>query len=794
MSSVEDRADYGLVEKLEARALWDESRPDPGDRFRWLFRGEHGDVPASFIGTYEDPDPERLGICCSGGGIRSASFNLGALQAMQDAQRLQKAKYLAAVSGGSYIAAAFSMVACTKHPDVDDSDPRLVTELRPPFYEGSPEEQYLRNRLSYLVPSGVGKLVIVWRVACGLFINLVLIASVLTLVAAVLALYYRHHQPGLIVSPHRSTKVDLSPIGLGLAAGLALAGIVSGMAAALLRGLSDRTQNLAQTLSLYLLAAGALVFCVEVLFPELIVVLQPGGRGAASAPRVSGNRGAVFGGGIGATVASIFAAVLVQIRARVADPKKAIEAAKEAEGWLNKLTPRLRQIVVNVATTVSGPLLLLGLLIGLTLVQVDPPRSFWLRAIPLIAGVVFSTLYFLGDLTSWSLHPLYRRRLCTAFALKRVPNPRVAADHRGRAVERQQSKLPPLSETDVLPHHEEWKDRQWPTLLVCAAANISDPGATPPGRGVTSFTFSPFAVGGPLVGGIATREFEDKLSEGLRRDFTLPAAVAMSGAAVSPSMGKMTRPSLRFLMALANVRLGVWVANPRRLDSFVRTHVTSVKSASGAKETMKALLTPVHSMGDEQVQQVREQAPPRSGLLLRPPPRYLLKELLGWNSVNDKYLYITDGGHYENLGLVELLRRGCMQIYCFDASGGRSMGALGDAIALARTEVGVEIEFAEGELDDVLEQGPDGAPKFASECCAVGTIRYPGIAKEGRLVYTPSVMTTDLPWDVLAYRDVDADFPHDSTIEQLFTDQRFEAYRVLGRHAGEQAMEAMDSV
>ena len=55
----------------------------------------------------------------------------------------------------------------------------------------------------------------------------------------------------------------------------------------------------------------------------------------------------------------------------------------------------------------------------------------------------------------------------------------------------------------------------------------------------------------------------------------------------------------------------------------------------------------------------------------RPRPRYLLKELLGWNSVNDKYLYVTDGGHYENLGLVELLRRGCTKIYCLDASGRR---------------------------------------------------------------------------------------------------------------------------
>ena len=59
----------------------------------------------------ETPDENAVGVCCSGGGIRSAAFNLGALQALQEQSILGNAKYLAAVSGGSYIAAGFSMVA-----------------------------------------------------------------------------------------------------------------------------------------------------------------------------------------------------------------------------------------------------------------------------------------------------------------------------------------------------------------------------------------------------------------------------------------------------------------------------------------------------------------------------------------------------------------------------------------------------------------------------------------------------------------------------------------------------------
>jgi hypothetical protein len=125
----------------------------PQSRWYVAVRARATPVP-SYLGPIEDPFPigdrAKTGICC-GGGIRSAAFNLGALQALQSAGRLQTAKYLSAVSGGSYIAAAFCMVAKTPAPgdsDSDDSDPDLVTDDRPPFYHGSPEKQYLRNRSS----------------------------------------------------------------------------------------------------------------------------------------------------------------------------------------------------------------------------------------------------------------------------------------------------------------------------------------------------------------------------------------------------------------------------------------------------------------------------------------------------------------------------------------------------------------------------------------------------------------------------------------------------------------------
>jgi len=321
-------------------------------------------------------------------------------------------------------------------------------------------------------------------------------------------------------------------------------------------------------------------------------------------------------------------------------------------------------------------------------------------------------------------------------------------DERGRpkAAERSYERLVPLSQTGV--------DAPWPTLIVCAAANVSDPGATPPGRGVTSFTFSETAIGGPLVGAEETARYEEALGKNRRRDITLPAAVAMSGAALSPSMGKETRRPLTFLLALANVRLGVWIPNPRYVEKWRRR--------GGLK---------------------REEN--RDDVLKAPRPKYLFRELLGRNRLDAKFLYVSDGGHYENLGLVELLRRGCTRIYCFDASGGEGFQALGDAVALARSELGVEIDI---NPTDLL---PQGERHLAKSDCVRADFTYAD-GTPGVLLYARTVLTEAVPFDVTAYHEADPKFPHHSTADQLYTDQKFEAYRALGVCAGHHAADKMD--
>ena len=215
-------------------------------------------------------------------------------------------------------------------------------------------------------------------------------------------------------------------------------------------------------------------------------------------------------------------------------------------------------------------------------------------------------------------------------------------------------------------------------------------------------------------------------------------------------MGKKNRPALRFLLALANIRLGVWVPNPRWVA------------------------------GLEDRKWDRRSHP-------RARPSYLIRELLGRNRIDKRYLYVSDGGHYENLGLVELLRRGCTQVYCFDASGGESLRELGDAIALARSELGVEIAFDSAQLDALR---PMGDSEQAKSETATGTILYSD-GTPGTLVYARNVLTARVPWDVKAYHEADPAFPHNPTSDQLYTDQKFEGYRALGALAGKHAVARM---
>lgn len=771
--------DQGMLDALDHRQL--RPRKDRrAARLRWMLIGGRPTPPAGYRGLYEQPipgEPEDVGISCSGGGIRSAAFNLGALQELQHRDVLQNSKYLSAVSGGSYIAAAFCMVAKTwptaedlENPRVqeeledpedvetgdeesDDSDPDLVTDEAPPFHPGSPEEQYLRNHLGYLAPDGLARVYLALRMLAGMLVNVVIVGLPVFAIGVLGGWAVSVHYGGLAEGFHFPQGVWIPVVALtGASLALAILGV-------LLRPKWDACRLFIETwqVRLFLLAVAGAVALIAVPW----VAREAFVSGSATTDDAAGPGGTALG-----SMAALALAALAQVRGHVKDQQKTVKAIQSR---LGRFAKPVREALVSLVVILVGPLLLvaicaLGVVVGdiasrtgdvVDLGPLGEARHtllIWVGAS--VGGLIF--LWAVVDLTTVSLHPFYRRRLASAFALKRV-----MGDDGPEARERRFDKIVQLSKSGIEPGPCVIKS--WPMLIVCAAANISDPGATPPGRGVASFTFSPNAIGGPVTGAERTR-FYEKLRHNRARDVTLPAAVAMSGAALSPSMGKMTYRPLTFLLGLANIRLGVWVPNP--------LHITP---PTGKSDQVKF---------------------PRL-----PRPHYLLKEMLGRNRLEDKFLYVTDGGHYENLGLVELVRRGCRTIYCFDAGGGWSAQALVDAIALCRTELNVRIDMDcdSDELDahPITPTDPD-SPRRAQMVCSHGTITYPAANGEGavtgKLVYARSVVAGSAPWQIRSFQTTDPVFPHHSTMDQFFDDQKFEAYRLLGMYVAGQAADLISEL
>ena len=210
-------------------------------------------------------------------------------------------------------------------------------------------------------------------------------------------------------------------------------------------------------------------------------------------------------------------------------------------------------------------------------------------------------------------------------------------------------------------------------------------------------------------------------------------AMAASGAAASPNMGFHTKPGVAALLAIFNVRLGFWTGNPRN---------------------------------------------PRTWDRYAPGIWYLVSELLGRANADDHYVYLSDGGHFENLGLYELVRRKVRFIICSDADADPTFtfGDLGNAVERCRADFGVEIRI-EAQLD--MKQQKE--PPFRIAHYAIGTIDYPG-QPSGLLLYLKNSLTNDEPSDVLGTRASDSAFPHDTTADQFFEETMFEAYRALGEH------------
>jgi hypothetical protein len=222
---------------------------------------------------------------------------------------------------------------------------------------------------------------------------------------------------------------------------------------------------------------------------------------------------------------------------------------------------------------------------------------------------------------------------------------------------------------------------------------------------------------------------------GDNKQVMLSEAMAISGAAASPNQGNHTSPPVAVLLAMFNIRLGAWVGNPRHNEGW-------------------------------------KKMPTRRGVGL------LMNELLAQANDEKEYVYLSDGGHFENLGLYELVRRQCRIIFCSDADCDQryEFKDLLNAMERVYVDFNAKIEI------DFTRIKPYGSSGYCRMPFAVGSITYTDGTMGALVLFKPAV--TRNSWEVVA--DYDASnryFPHEPTTNQWFDEEQFEAYRLIGMEA-----------
>jgi hypothetical protein len=261
-------------------------------------------------------------------------------------------------------------------------------------------------------------------------------------------------------------------------------------------------------------------------------------------------------------------------------------------------------------------------------------------------------------------------------------------------------------------------------------------------RGGDNFVISPLFVGSNVTGWQTTDEFIEK-----NGPLTLASATAASGAAANASAGYIgtgitMNPFVSAVMALLNIRLGLWISNSREkryrrsIPTFIYPGLTSGIFRKGY-------------------------------------------------SRDSSYIELTDGGHFENLALYELVRRKLAVILIVDGEADPKITLSSLVSAKKRIE-----EDHGAKLNFLMSMGPErlllrpgeGYPadvRYAKAPFIVGELSYSD-GTTGALIYVKSTLIKEMDFSVAGYLAANPDFPHQTTVDQFFDSEQFDAYRMLG--------------
>lgn len=621
---------------------------------------------------------DLIGLALSGGGIRSATFSLGVVQALAQHGLLKYVDYLSTVSGGGYIGACLSSLLNAPGTGTNWANFPFRHELG----KDEPEEvKHLRASGRYIAPGGtVDFLRIPMLLLRGVLLNLLTIFPYIVLAVWLTATFVIDKNTTPSTFTVQNWYHLTAYFGIALFLWIFLSPIITRFFRGEYEGRNLYGRSFAWGLVILLA-----IFAIESLPPLLFYY----------------NRLVEDQTWVGKlTLASLFSFAL----------------SGKLGAWVDKLKGKIGLFLLGLL----GPaiMLLLYLQLGVWAIYDRPP--FFLEALDIrylyySAAVIFLYTTLFVDVNETSMHTFYRDRLSNAYLLQR------SAD--GALHHNDDLKLSQLNaEGSVAPYH-----------LINAALNLPD--VKEPmlrGRKADFFIFSKHFTGSTQTGYVPTTAVES-----IERHLDLGTAMAISGAAAAPNMGTATIKSLVFIMTVLNIRLGYWLPNPYHLN---------------------------------------RRSPRRLVQFFGVGTFYLLKELLSRIHDRSWFINLSDGGHIENMGAYELLRRRCKFIIIADGESDRMLqfGGLAKLIRYARIDLGITIDI---DLDR-LRRGDDG---LCRQHCAAGQIHYRNNEK-GFLLYIKATLTGDENAYVKEYHGRKPDFPHETTADQFFDEGQFEAYRSLGFH------------
>lgn len=626
------------------------------------------------------PDAPLLGLALSGGGIRSAAFNMGVLQTLARSGLLARTDYLSSVSGGGYVASCLTWLRA----HVPAASAQRLGDV--PLTDGSGTVlDWLRAHGRYLITGkGLSGWTLGASILSGTLLNLfVLLPAILLLIGLASGDWFEFRWPPQLRMPGAGSVPAHDGFMLIAIAGIAL-------------------------LALYLLAT--LVFALSTVLPPLRQ-LSAGQYFRQRLGQLLGGAFICLGIGLLPVLAGIEETAATYIR---------VDFAQEITRHLTWIAPLVTGMIsvrqANKQGKHSGTFAVAGLalvLCGLfTALYHLAHHTHLLETagfmIWLAAAVVFACVC---DINAISMHSYYRSRLAEAFL------PEVGPKEGGQANAERHPLLFRLADVRA--------SAGGPFHIINTTLNTSSStNAKMRARNGENLILTPLYCGSSATGYRRTTNY-------LRGELTLATAFSVSGAAVDPDTYATNSRPVSFLMALLNIRLGIWVPNP-------------------AHEPRR----------------------------FRWPAWYelMMREMFGIGlDETQSRIHLADGGHFENLGLYELLRRRCRYIVVSDAGADpdTTLADLGQAVQRARADFGASVDIC---ADPLIHDGNG----MRTQAHLIGRVSYAD-GSQGEILYVKALLKTNLGADIYGYWRTNPDFPNQPTSNQFYGEMQFDSYRELGR-------------